>query len=55
MFSLNIYWYSLVVKGLKKLMEANGCLKPSKKEVKDVKGDKGTELVEPLINDGPNE
>ena len=27
MFSLNLYWYSLVLKGLKKLMEANGCLK----------------------------
>jgi len=52
MFTLNLYWYSLVLKGFKKLLESNGCLKPSKKKIQD---DKGTELVQPLINDGPSE
>ena len=34
MFSLNMYWYSLVLKGLKKLLEANGILKASPKKAK---------------------
>jgi hypothetical protein len=31
MMALNFYWYSLIIKGLKKLLVANGVLKGSKK------------------------
>ena len=36
MFSLNLYWYALVLKGFKKLLEANGCLRPSKKKSEEL-------------------
>ena len=32
MLALNFYWYSLIVKGLKKLLIANGVLKGNKKD-----------------------
>jgi hypothetical protein len=34
MFALNVYWYGLVLKGLKKLLESNGILKASPKKAK---------------------
>ena len=35
MLALNLYWYSLIVKGLKKLLIANGVLKGNKKASSD--------------------
>ena len=36
MLGLNLYWYGLILKGLRKLLESNGILKPRPKKVKDV-------------------